>query len=62
MDRAASPRVPPHDHQQTNSRGTRIGFRSLLSAALTLGWRIERASPEEQALLDAHGFGSRRIQ
>jgi hypothetical protein len=28
------------------------------SAALTLGWRIVHASPEEQALLEAHGFGS----
>jgi hypothetical protein len=31
--------------------------RVLLSAALTLGWFIVRASPEEQALLEAHGFG-----
>jgi phage tail sheath gpL-like len=34
----------------------------LLSAALQNGWRIVHASPEEQALLDAHGFGSRTIQ
>jgi hypothetical protein len=34
----------------------------LLSAALQNGWRIVRASPEEQALLEAHGFGSRRVQ
>jgi hypothetical protein len=34
----------------------------LLSAALQTGWRIVRASPEEQALLEAHGFGSRRLQ
>jgi hypothetical protein len=34
----------------------------LLSAALQTGWRIVSASPEEQALLDAHGFGSRTIQ
>jgi hypothetical protein len=47
---------------RTNTRGQRMGFRVLLSAALTLGWRIVRASPEEQVLLDAHGFGSRRIQ
>jgi hypothetical protein len=26
------------------------------------GWRIVSASPEEQALLDAHGFGSGRVQ
>jgi hypothetical protein len=38
------------------------GVRGLLSAALQNGWRIVRASPEEQAMLDAHGFGSRRIQ
>jgi hypothetical protein len=34
----------------------------LLSAALQTGWRIVQSSPEEQALLDAHGFGSRTIQ
>jgi hypothetical protein len=34
----------------------------LLSAALQNGWRILRASPEEQALLEAHGFGSGMIQ
>jgi hypothetical protein len=34
----------------------------LLSAALQNGWRIVSASPEEQALLDAHGFGSGRVQ
>ncbi len=27
-----------------------------LAAVLKLGWRIVRASPEEQAVLDAHGF------
>ena len=32
----------------------------LLSAALQGGW-VE-ASPEEQALLDAHGFGSGSVQ
>jgi hypothetical protein len=32
----------------------------LLSAALQTAWRIASASPEEQALLDTHGFGSRR--
>jgi hypothetical protein len=47
---------------QTNTRGRRMGVRGLLSAALQNGWRIVRASPEEQALLDAHGFGSGRIQ
>jgi hypothetical protein len=34
----------------------------LLSAALQTGWRIVSASPEEQALLAAHGLGSGRIQ
>jgi hypothetical protein len=32
-----------------------------LAAVLKIGWRIVRASPEEQALLDEHGFGSRRM-
>ena len=44
-----------------NSRGKRMGS-YLLSAVITLGWRVVRASPEEQALLEAHGFGSRRLQ
>jgi hypothetical protein len=44
-----------------NSRGRRMG-KYLLSAVLTIGWRVVRASPKEQALLEAHGFGSRRIQ
>ena len=34
----------------------------LLSAALQNGWRIVEATPAERALLDAHGFGSGRIQ
>jgi hypothetical protein len=34
----------------------------LLSAALQNGWRIASASCEEQAVLDAHGFGSGRVQ
>jgi hypothetical protein len=34
----------------------------LLSAALQNGWPSVRASPEEQAVLDAHGFGSGRVQ
>jgi hypothetical protein len=34
----------------------------LLSAALQNGWGIVSASPEEQALLDAHGFGSGKVQ
>jgi hypothetical protein len=31
-----------------------------LASVLKIGWRIVSASPEEQAVLDAHGFGSRR--
>jgi hypothetical protein len=34
----------------------------LLSAALQIGWRIASASPEEQALLEAHGLASGRVQ
>jgi hypothetical protein len=34
----------------------------LLSAALQNGWRIVHASPEEQGLLEAYGFGSGRVQ
>jgi hypothetical protein len=34
----------------------------LLSAAPQNGWRIASASPEEQALLDAHGLRSGWVQ
>jgi hypothetical protein len=34
----------------------------LLSAALQNGWRIVKTTPAEQALLEAHGFGSGRVQ
>jgi hypothetical protein len=34
----------------------------MLAAVLKIGWRIVSASPEEQALLEAHGFGSRQVQ
>jgi hypothetical protein len=43
----------------TATRGSG-GVQILLSVALQNGLRIASASPEEQALLDAHGFGSRR--
>jgi hypothetical protein len=33
-----------------------------LAAVLKIGWRIVRASPEEQAQLEAHGFASGRLQ
>ena len=36
--------------------------RHLLSAVLKIGWRIMRASPEEQTLLETHGFGSWQVQ
>jgi len=35
--------------------GKRQG-RYLLSAVLKIGWRIVNASPDEQAMLEAHGF------
>jgi hypothetical protein len=31
----------------------------LLTAVFKTRWRIASASPEEQAILDAHGFSSR---
>jgi hypothetical protein len=43
---------------RTNSGRVQI----LLSAALQNGWRIVRATAAEQSLLEAHGFGSGRIQ
>jgi hypothetical protein len=33
-----------------------------LAAVLRLGWRVVSASPEEQAMLDAHGFGRGWVQ
>jgi hypothetical protein len=41
--------------------GKRQG-RYLLSAVLKVGWHIVKASPEEQALLGAHGLASGRVQ
>ena len=41
--------------------GKRQG-RFLLSAVLKIGWRIEQSTPEERALLEAHGLGSGRVQ
>jgi hypothetical protein len=32
------------------------------AAVLQIGWRIVAASPEEPAVLDAHGFGSGSVQ
>jgi hypothetical protein len=36
--------------------------RYQLAVALQGGWRILDAPPTERALLEAHGFGSRRVQ
>jgi hypothetical protein len=43
------------------SRAKRRAF-GQLAAVLKIGWRIVSASREEQALLDAPGFGSGRVQ
>ncbi len=43
------------------SRAKRRTF-CQLGAVLKIGWRIVAASPEERAVLDAHGFGSGRVQ
>jgi hypothetical protein len=43
------------------SRAKRRAF-GQLAAVLKIGWRIVSASPEEQALLDVHGFASGRVQ
>jgi hypothetical protein len=37
-----------------------MGF-YLIADVLKIGWRIVRPSPEEQALLEAHGFESGRV-
>ena len=36
--------------------------RHLLTAVLKIGWRIVESTPEERALLEAHGLGSGRLQ
>ena len=36
--------------------------RALLTAVLTIGWRIVESTPEERALLEAHGLASGRVQ
>jgi hypothetical protein len=46
---------------EPNRKGRRMG-RYLLSAVVKIGWRIMRASPEEQALLETHGFSSWQVQ
>jgi hypothetical protein len=46
-----------HRHRRNSGR-----VQILLSAALQNGWRIVGARAAEQALLDAHGFGSWGLQ
>jgi hypothetical protein len=48
-----------HEPNRVSDEG--MGF-YLLADVLKIGWRIVAASPDEQALLDAHGFGSGRVQ
>jgi hypothetical protein len=48
-------------HERNRLSDDRMEF-YLLEDVLKIGWRIVSASPEEQALLDTHGFGSRRVQ
>jgi hypothetical protein len=48
-------------HESNRVSTERSGFYQLADV-LKIGWRIVRASPEEQALLDAHGFRSGRVQ
>jgi hypothetical protein len=48
-------------YQLGRTRGERLVSWGL-SAVLGFGWCIVGASPAERALLDAHGFGSGRVQ
>jgi hypothetical protein len=48
-------------HERNRVSDERMEF-YLLEDVLKIGWRIVSASPEEQALLEAHGFGSGRLQ
>ena len=41
--------------------GTRQG-RCLLTAVPKIGWRMVESTPDERALLQAHGLGSGRVQ
>jgi hypothetical protein len=40
--------------------GRRIAY--VLKPVLEIGWRIVESAPDERALLEAHGFGSGRVQ
>ena len=48
-------------YQLGRTRGERLVSWGL-GAVLGFGWSIVGASPAEHALLDAHGFGSGRVQ
>jgi hypothetical protein len=48
-------------YQLGRTRGERLVSWGL-GAVLGFGWCIVGASPAERALLDAHGFGSGRVQ
>jgi hypothetical protein len=47
-------------HEPNRVSDERMGF-YLIADVLKIGWRIVRPSPEEQALLEAHGFESGRV-
>ena len=47
--------------QRHRPTGTVQG-RYLLTAMLTIGWRIVESTPQERALLEAHGLASGRVQ
>ena len=48
-------------YQLGRTRGERLVSWGL-GTVLAFGWRIVRASPAEQALLDSHGFGRGWVQ
>jgi hypothetical protein len=48
-------------HELNRVSDERMGF-YVLADVLKIGWRIVAASPEEHALLDAHGFGRGWVQ
>ena len=48
-------------HEPSRVSDERIGF-YLLADVLKIGWRIVSASPQEQAMLDAHRFGREWVQ
>ena len=50
------------DDQACCGYSTPSRVRYQLAVALQGGWRVADSSPAEQTLLDAHGFGSGRVQ